>query len=109
MCPETTSSAGGGRGRRPLLASNAAFGAILTTAMLVVMYSLLVVQQPLLGVVVAGWVIGIYVVWRFVRWFTLSYERRTAAMESIADSMGHMADDGTGSVVERDGDEDGDR
>ncbi|SDF84514.1 hypothetical protein [Halorientalis regularis] len=95
MCPETSSSSGGGATRSPL-ASNAAFGAILALAMLAVLYSLLIVQQPLLGALVASWVIGLYVVWRFVRWFTYAYERRTAAMESMADSMDRMADDGTG-------------
>ncbi|WP_424019543.1 hypothetical protein ACOZ4N_08745 [Halorientalis pallida] len=96
MCPEASSGSGGSATRRPLLASNAAFGAILTVATLVVLYSLLVVQQPLLGGLVASWVIGLYVVWRFVRWFTSAYERRTAAMESMADSMDRMADGRTG-------------
>jgi xanthosine utilization system XapX-like protein len=87
MCPETPSSSGGDATRQPLVASNAAFGAILTVVVLVVLYSLLVVQQPLLGALVATWVIGIYVVWRFVRWFTDAYERRTAAIERVADSL----------------------
>jgi hypothetical protein len=56
---------------------------------------------------VAAWVIGIYVVWRFVRWFTDAYERRTAAMEAMADSMDRMADDGTGPAFDRGGDDEG--
>ncbi|RXK46252.1 hypothetical protein [Halorientalis pallida] len=59
---------------------------------LVVLYSLLVVQRPLLGALVASWVLGLYVAWRFVSWFVAAYHRRTVAMESMADSLEPLAE-----------------
>ncbi|SEN90570.1 hypothetical protein SAMN05216388_100616 [Halorientalis persicus] len=86
-----------------MLASNAGFGATLTVAMLAVLYSLLIVQQPLLGALVASWIIGLYVVWRFVKWFAFAYRRRTAAVESMADSLETLAEqDEAGPVFEGD-------
>lgn len=59
---------------------------------LVLLYSLLIVQQPLVGVLAVTMVLVVYYGVRFLRWFLRTYRRRTDALESIASSLATMAD-----------------
>jgi len=67
---------------------------------LVLLYSLLVVQQVLVGLLAVTMVLVVYYGVRFLRWFAATYRRRTDALESIASSLATMAgregDDGAG-------------
>ncbi|MFB6082692.1 MAG: hypothetical protein ABEJ94_00420 [Halorientalis sp.] len=70
------------------------FGAILvaTASAFVLAYSLFIVQTPLLGALVVLLLAGGYTVWRAGRWYAAAYERRTAAIERVADSLGERPD-----------------
>jgi Flp pilus assembly protein TadB len=66
---------------------------------LVLLYSLLIVQQILVGLLAVTMVLVVYYGVRFLRWFATTYRRRTDALESIASSLATMVereDDGTG-------------
>lgn len=56
-------------------------------ALFVLLYSLLVVQQVLLGVLGATLLLGLVLFARVVGGFARAYRRRTEALEAIADSL----------------------
>lgn len=60
-------------------------------ALLVLLYSLLVVQEFLLGVLVVVLVAGLGLGVEAVRRFARAYRRRTEALEDIADAMATLA------------------
>ena len=70
------------------------FGAIIvaTVSAFVLAYSLFIVQTPILGLLVVLLLAGGYTVWRAGRWFAAAYDRRTAAIERVADSLGDPAE-----------------
>ena len=74
--------------------STPGFGAIIvaTVSAFVLAYSLFIVQTPIIGSLVVLLLAGGYAAWRAGRWYAAAYERRTAAIERVADSLGESAD-----------------
>ncbi len=52
-------------------------------AVLVILYSIFVMTQPLLGVTFATWLLGLYLLYRFLQFAT----RFVSAVERIADAL----------------------
>jgi len=58
---------------------------LVALAVLVILYSVFVITQPLLGLTFATWLLGLYLLYRFL----LLATRFVSAVERIADALEH--------------------